>query len=251
MSYEAILTEDGSHTLYSKEFSQHYHNRKDGALNESLSKHIIPAITYHENKDELHILDICFGIGYNSLATLYYLKEQNKDKKIYIYSPEFDLSLIKSLKDFSYPKEFDEFLPIVQKVSNELCYEDENIYIEVYNTDARKYLDILKEKDIKIDIVYQDAFSSDVNPTLWTKEYFKQIASILNNDAIITTYSVATPVRLSIWENDINIYEYIAKNTNKSTIALNKKDIDANYKYVDMNLKLQRNPTAKSLLDNQ
>ncbi|MEA3353157.1 MAG: MnmC family methyltransferase [Campylobacterota bacterium] len=214
-----------------------------------MSKHIVPALTYQKEKQALYILDICFGIGYNTLATLYYLLKNSIDKKVYIYSPEFDEDLIKSLKDFNYPKEFEPFKKIIEKISNNFKYEDENLYIEVYKGDARRYLKELKKRDISVDIVYQDPFSSDVNKALWTKEYFTDIKAILSSDAVITTYSIATPVRLSMWENGISIYEYKADNTNRSTMGLNKTVIDKNYKYIDMELKKERNKDAKALYD--
>ncbi|MEA3554923.1 MAG: MnmC family methyltransferase [Campylobacterota bacterium] len=249
-----ILTSDGTYTLYSKEFEQNYHSAKEGALNESLSKHIIPALTYHKEKKELNILDICFGIGYNTLATLYYIKQNNLDIKVNIFSPEFDKELLLSLKDFNYPDEFKEFQNIIDILSSKLYYKDENITIEIFNGDAREYIQNLNSttKETKgFDIVYQDAFSSDVNRLLWTQEYFKEISSILSDDAIITTYSIATPIRLSIYNNDLKIYEYKPENSNRITIALNKKEIhkDINYKYIDMELKQQRNKTAKALKD--
>ena len=246
MGFEPIQTNDGTHTLYSREFNQHYHNRKDGALNESLSKHIIPAFGYFEGKKkELNILDICFGIGYNTLSTLYYIKKNNLDIKVNIYSPEFDLELIHALKDFKYPKEFEGFLPVIKILSKDLFYKDEKIMIEIFNGDAREYI---KKLD-NIDIIYQDAFSSDVNKALWTVEYFHDIAALCSDDAIITTYSVATPVRLSIQRNGFSIYDYASEGTNRSTIALNKKEKDLRYKYVDMELKLHRNPEAKPIFD--
>lgn len=247
MGYGLIVTNDGSNTLYSQEFKQHYHNRRDGALNESFSKHIIPALQYHKDKKELNILDICFGIGYNTICTLHYIKKYNLNIKLNIYSPEFDTNLINSLKDFEYPQQLQEFKYIIDKLSNDLTYHDDNINIEIFNGDAREYIKVLKN----IDIVYQDPFSSDVNRSLWTTEYFKDIAELLSDDAIITTYSVATPVRLSMYKNGLSIYEYTAKNTNKSTIALNKKDIDTNYKFVDMEIKMQRNKNAKPLYDKE
>jgi hypothetical protein len=36
------------------------------------------------------------------------------DVKVEIYSPEFDLELIKSLEKFEYPKEFDEINQIIK-----------------------------------------------------------------------------------------------------------------------------------------
>ena len=251
-----ILTNDGTYTLYSKEYNQNYHSAKEGALNESLSKHVIPALTYHKDKKELNILDICFGLGYNTFATLYYIKQNNIDIKLNIYSPEFDKKLLLSLRDFNYPKEFREFKNIIDILSTEFKYNDNNINIEIFNGDAREYIKELKNSSKKtksFDIVYQDAFSSDVNKLLWTQEYFKQIKSILNHDAIITTYSIATPIRLSIYNNNFKIYEYKPNNSNRITIALIKKEIhkDINYKYIDMELKQQRNKIAKPLKDNE
>ena len=67
---EIVTTNDGTFTLYSKEFDECYHSTKDGALNESLNKHIIPAFNLAPKKDKITILDICYGLGYNTLSTL-------------------------------------------------------------------------------------------------------------------------------------------------------------------------------------
>lgn len=99
--------------------------------------------------------------------------------------------------------------------------------------------------------MYQDAFSSDVNKLLWTQEYFAQIKKILKEDAIITTYSIATPIRLSIYNNGLEIYEYKPDNSNRITLAFNKKERNSYYKYVDMKLKQKRNIAAKPLHDKE
>ncbi len=210
---------------------------------------MIPAITYHKKKKELYILDICFGLGYNTLATLLYIKQQNLKIKVNIFSPEFDTKLLHSLATFKYPKEFQEFQEIITTLSSHYKYSDKTIKIELFNGDARKYLKNLYKRKIKFDIVYQDPFSSEVNPSLWTVQYFKDIASILKNDAILTTYSIATPIRLSIYTNNLLIYEYKPINSNRITIALNKKQINNQFKFIDMELKKIRNKTAKPLYD--
>ena len=242
-----IKTSDGSFTLYNRAFKQHYHSVKEGALNESLHKYVIPSITFHKDKKELNILDICFGLGYNTLATIYYVQKHKLNIKLNIYSPESDIELIKTLKEFSYPKELEKLSYIIKSLSNTLEYSDKDISIQIYNGDARKYIKTLKN----IHIVYQDAFSSDVNRLLWTKEYFSDITNLLTNNGIITTYSIATPIRLSMYENNLHIYEYKSIYTNKITIALKNRliDINTNYKYIDMELKKQRNTDAKALED--
>jgi len=78
-------------------------------------------------------------------------------------------------------------------------------------------------------------------------EYFNDIYKLLKDEAIVTTYSIATPVRLSMYESGLNIYEIQGTNKRKSTIGLkNKSDL---YKYIDMDLKKQRNKEAKALRD--
>ena len=238
-------TQDGTNTLYSKKYKQHFHSLRDGALNETLSKHIIPAFKFSHKEKELNILDICFGIGYNTFATIYYMKKNNIDTKVNFYSPELDKSLIKSLKNFKYPKEFDEIKHIIEAVSNEQFYQDSQFKIEVFIGDARVYISTLS----KIDIVYQDAFSSDVNKELWTKEYFKDIVDILNFDALITTYSIATPVRLAMSENGLYIYEFNPTKSRKATIVSNNLLDCKELKPINMEKKKQNNPNAKALVD--
>lgn len=244
MNYEIAKTSDGSNTYFSKEYNQHYHDIKEGAIKESLSKHIIPSIEYSKNKEKLIILDICFGLGYNTFSLLYYLKKNNINKKLHIISPELDCELIKKLEDFEYPKEFDFLKDIIKEVSQKCFYEDENLKIEIKIGDAREYL---KSCDEKFDIVFQDAFSSEVNKELWTKQYFELIYNVFKEDAILTTYSIATPVRLSMSENGFFIHE--ARASEKRRITLAFKKIQDNYKYIDMELKKLRNKEAKPLLD--
>ncbi len=242
--YKVVITKDGSKTLFSQQYNQHYHNIDEGATFESLSKHIIPAFTFHKNKNTLNILDICFGLGYNTLATIYYIKKQKINTKVNIYSPELDEILISSLKEFEYPKEFKELKNIIIKLSEDKYYKDTQFNITIKIGDAREYLNSLK---IKFDIIYQDAFSSEVNNELWTKEYFDILYKLSHNDTIITTYSIATPVRLSMYEAGFNIYEYIPK-IKKQTLAFKSKQ-NILGKFIDMELKKQRNTQARALKD--
>lgn len=244
MNNDFVKTNDGSNTLYSSKYNQHFHDVKTGAIKESLIKHVIPALDYHKNKNSLKILDICFGLGYNTLSTIYYVKKNFPNTKIEIYSPEFDLELIKSLKNFKYPKEFLNLSNIIKQLADKQKYEDESIKIDLFIGDAREYIKNIKD----IDIVFQDAFSSEVNRELWSVEYFKDIFKATNETSILTTYSIATNVRLSLYEAGFKIYEINPIGEKKQTIAFKSKiDIDA--KYIDMQLKKQRNKEAKAIYD--
>jgi len=238
------LSEDGSYTAYSKEYDEHYHSTKDGALYESLVKHVIPAFKCMEDKKSIDILDICYGLGFNTLATIYYYKKNFMSSKLNIYSPELDASLLKSLLNFTYPKEFDDLKQIIIKLSIDGVYEDENLYIEVFLGDAREYV---RRFENKFDIVYQDAFSPSTNPILWTKEYFSDISKAIKNDGILTTYSIAFKIRRALYENGFKLYENKGEGFRVATIA-SKQELKE-FNLVNMEHKISCNIGIQPLSD--
>ena len=238
------LSEDGSYTAYSKEYDEHYHSTKDGALYESLVKHVYPAFKIKQNQETINILDICFGLGFNTLATVYYHQQNNLTCKVSIYSPELDSTLINSLNNFTYPKEFDGFKKVISDLVKYGVYDDEYFHIEIFLGDAREYI---KRFDDKFDIVYQDAFSPSSNPILWTLEYFKDIKTSIKDDGVLTTYSIALATRLALYKNDFNLYINSGENFRDATVASSSK-LDE-FKKVDMEHKILCNRDAKPLRD--
>ncbi len=107
---------DGSMSAYNAEFDECYHSLKDGALNESLYKHIYPSLqhckthygdTLEALPNALYVLDICFGLGYNTLALLSTLARGQIlgvpfTGKVKIYSPEKDESVFKMLHNLCF-----------------------------------------------------------------------------------------------------------------------------------------------------
>lgn len=259
---DLLLCEDGSHTLYSHDFDEPYHSTKDGALHESLEKHVKPALGIQKNKEKLVILDICFGLGYNTFSTLYYIKKHKLKTKVHILSPEFDEALVHSLEHFTYPQEYASIAHIIQTVAKDLRYEDEQFKIEVLLGDARESIRGLTSNDLlqgnesfagltplkeKIDIIYQDAFSPAHNPLLWTKEWFADVRAVAKEDAVLTTYSTAAAIRLGLYENDFYLHIHRAEKMRDSTVASRKKL--EGFEYIDMELKKVRNTQARSLRD--
>jgi len=239
-----ILCEDGTHTLYSEAFNEPYHSTKDGALHESLEKHVRPALGLKSDKASLRILDICFGLGYNAFATLYYIKSQNLSTKVHIISLEFDEALVRSLGGFGYPPEFDTLTEIIQAVSRDFYYEDAQFKIEILPGDARESVPKIQSK---VDIVYQDAFSPAHNPLLWTREWFAAVRAVCYEDAVLTTYSTAAAVRLGLHENGFKLFIHRAEKMRFSTVA--SLQMLEGFEYIDMALKKLRNPDARSMRD--
>jgi len=226
--YKEVKTKDNTFTLKSLEYNECYHS-SEGALKETYYKHVSVGFDVVKKK-EIRILDICFGLGYNTFSAVL---NRPQNAKLKIFSPELDLELIKSLKNFKYPKEFEKIGDIINSISENLYYKDEFVEIEVKNIDAREYIKNLKD----IDIVYQDAFSPKVNRELWTIEYFKDIKKILNKNGVITTYSVATPIRCALYKLGFKLFTHKDNFIRKGTIAT-LKEID--YPKVDFEEKLKR-----------
>jgi len=245
-----VKTEDGTFTAKSGLFDECYHSTRDGALKESLKKHVEPAFSLlgsrkqGTGKGAVTILDICFGLGYNTLATLHYLDREGLNTPVHIYSPEFDKALVRSLVDFPYPKEFAPYRDVIDSITEKGVYENAKIRIEVIFGDAREFL---HATDLFFDIVYQDAFSPKKNPLLWTKEYFADLAVRLAPDAIVTTYSSATPVRMGMVENGLHVYVPPSSDVRSGTIASPSADLPL--EPIDMVLKKERNPDAAPLCD--
>lgn len=83
--FEGYFTLDGSVGLYSARDNDIYHSVY-GALSEAYDKFICPANLneYFEKNNKIEILDICYGIGYNTKSFLNYFLEniyQKKNKK--------------------------------------------------------------------------------------------------------------------------------------------------------------------------
>ncbi|MDD4855679.1 MAG: MnmC family methyltransferase [Sulfuricurvum sp.] len=239
-----IQSEDGSYTAYSAQYDEHYHSTKDGALNESLKKHVEPAFALHCDKEHLKIIDICFGLGLNTLATLYYRDTYFPNMTLEIYSPELDGELVASLVDFPYPEIFEPYRNVIADLAASGEHEDDRTRITVEITDARV---AMRELAGIWNVCYQDAFSPSSNPALWTREYFADAARLMGDEGIVTTYSMALATRLALYENGLNIYLNQGERYRTATVA-SARELES-FEKVDMEHKIACNPHATSLRD--
>ncbi len=241
-----VQSEDGSFTAYSPEYNEHYHSTKDGALYESLVKHIQPAFLLHPHKKHLKIIDICFGLGFNTLATLYYRDTHCPDTTLEIFSPELNGKLVTSLVSFPYPEIFASYLPIIALLVEKGIYEDVNTKITVAITDARI---AMRELSGSWDVCYQDAFSPSANPLLWTREYFADVARLMGDEGIVTTYSIALAIRIALHENGFNVYLNTGEGYRSSTVA--SRRLLFAFEKIDVEHKMKCNPDIRALRDDQ
>ncbi|MBN1499291.1 MAG: hypothetical protein JW982_04010 [Spirochaetes bacterium] len=206
--YKMVVTEDGSSSLYSENFTELMHTRH-GAFNESLEKHVIPSLILNKEKKQLNVLDIGFGMGYNILALLTEIK---KNQCIHIDSFEFDRGYIEFLRNLQFNDEKDIYYSKIFSAFENGTYSDGIISISVHFGDARTSLLNLLNNGRLYDAVFQDPFSPSKNCELWTLDYFKLIYKLMCDDAVLTTYSNAFQVRRAMSEAGF----YLARNVNSS-----------------------------------
>lgn len=86
--YEPYYTEDGSIGLYSYADKDVFHS-KFGALTEAWEKFIIPSGIDKNSNQEIKVLDVCYGIGYNTKALMSFFINKNKIYKKNIFQKSF------------------------------------------------------------------------------------------------------------------------------------------------------------------
>lgn len=222
------LSSDGSYTLFNNEKQESYHGLKDGAVRETLFKHIFPAFEYAKFKENIRVLDICFGLGYNSFFTLRHFLFKQYPQILEIYSPEKDCGLLQELLKFPYPEEISllDAIPIKQileKIIQGGRFDNGHWSLECFVGDAQQYLQSFEDQFF--DIAYQDAFSPVKNPELWSEEYFILLYAKLKEEGIVTTYSQSGVVRDNAKKAGFYVYEIRQEQVRNSRI-FSKKEIN-------------------------
>lgn len=193
--------------MFSEQYQEHFHT-KSGAIEETFKKHAEPA----QVKDGFKILDICFGIGYNTLAALHLAKN------LKVVALENDRKVLKQMQEIQAP-EYAEYEKVKMAAKN-LHYKNENFEINIILGDARE---TIKQAGTNFDAVFLDPFSPQTCPELWTVEFMVDICKVMKKNAILTTYSYARKVRDNLAAAGFDVRDGpIVGRRSPSTIAVKK-----------------------------
>ena len=202
-----VLTDDGSYSINSKEINHKIEtlHTSTGAISESFEKFIKPMkFNYDEN---ITILDICAGLGYNTSAAIAdFIK--NSDNNLTVDMVEISKATLacgllvpSPIPEHDITKKAIEEQLISEKYATlnlEKTQIPDNISINVYIEDARQT--VQKLKDNSYDAIFLDPFSQNMAPELFSLEFFKEFKRIIKNDGIIATYTSSAPVRAAFIE---------------------------------------------------
>lgn len=186
-----IVTDDGSITFHSSEYDEAYHS-VSGALTEADKKYA--EVCGIAERDEVDILDICFGLGYNSAAAI----DRFRGRKLRIIGLEIYQGIIDEIvrlvDEEEYPFECGEMMKKVAATGGVARGWKEGIVdVKLVMGDARETIKTLK--DSSFDCVFLDPFSPKKCPELWTEEFFSEIYRVLRKGGKVATYSCARVVR--------------------------------------------------------
>ena len=197
-----VLTDDGSYSISSKEINHKVEtlHTSTGAISESFEKFIRPMKFNYD--EDIAILDICAGLGYNSSAAI---ADFMKHSKANLTIDMVEISKATFACGLLVPSPIPEHDITKKAIEDELIKQDyahvslekaeipENISLNVYIEDARQTVQRLD--DNAYDAIFLDPFSQNMAPELFSLEFFKEFRRVIKDDGIIATYTSSAPVR--------------------------------------------------------
>lgn len=197
-SFQIQPTEDGSFTFFSTEFGETFHS-SSGARQEARLKFVQPLdLMEKARQPSVRLLDICYGLGYNTGAALEAIWAVNPQCYVEAIALELDPAVPKAaiahhLTDIWH----DSTIEIWQKLATNHQIQTNQLRATLSIGDARKTIQQVCQ-NFQADAIFLDPFSPPVCPQLWTVEFLGLVAKCLKPDGRIATYSCSAAVRSAL-----------------------------------------------------
>jgi tRNA U34 5-methylaminomethyl-2-thiouridine-forming methyltransferase MnmC len=193
------VTQDGSYTFFSTEFGETFHSVQ-GARAEAFQKFAeATRLAQKAQSPSICLLDVCYGLGYNTAAALETLWRINPHCEIELYGLELDPTVPAGalmpdlLSCWSTPVQ-----TVLTNLGQIHCHRQDRLSAQLLLGDARQTVNTLIQKGFKADAIFFDPFSPQHCPQLWSIEFFQAIAQCLAPDGILSTYSRSAAVRTAL-----------------------------------------------------
>jgi tRNA U34 5-methylaminomethyl-2-thiouridine-forming methyltransferase MnmC len=188
-------TQDGSYTFFSNEFGEAFHSSQ-GAKAEAFQKFADATdLVQKAKQDSVKLLDVCYGLGYNTAAAIEVIWQVNPDCHIEVYGLELDATVPIAASHL-----LNGWSTQVQSILKTLAqnYQDhrQNLKAELLIGDARQTIQTLQ--NFQADAIFFDPFSPRRCPQLWTIEFFQLVAQYLAPTGKLSTYSRSASVRTAL-----------------------------------------------------
>ena len=158
-----FLTADNSESFMNEVVGESYHSHT-GGVEEALKKYAVPCkIKELAKTGKLSILDVCFGMGYNSAMAISVALEENPDCEIEVIGLEYDPNIISKIQEVNPAILF--FIHYKQLTPQKLEFKQGKVSVKVLLGDARETCKELPENHF--DAVFFDPFSPKTAPEMW------------------------------------------------------------------------------------
>ncbi|MEH1814502.1 MAG: MnmC family methyltransferase [Nostoc sp.] len=201
------LTADGSFTFVSQEFGESFHSHY-GAQQESFCKFVEPTqLATAAQKPVLRLLDVCYGLGYNTAAALQTIWAVNPSCCVEVIGLELNPAVPQAaiahqlFDNWNY-----NYIEILKKLAFEHQVQTPCLKAKLLIGDARTTIALVRQSGFWADAIFLDPFSPPQCPQLWTVEFIKQLSLCLHPDGLLATYSCAAAVRTALLSAGLVIY---------------------------------------------
>lgn len=204
--WEPQPTSDGSYTFFSQEFGESFHSR-DGARAEALLKFAKATdLVAKAEQKTLRLLDICYGLGYNTAAALEVIWAVNPDCQVEVVGLELDGSV--PIAAIASPL-LAVWSPRVQAVLQAIAVQHQvtapALHASLILGDARQTIPSLIGRSFSADAIFFDPFSPRRCPQLWSVEFLAQVIQCLAATGKLATYSRSAAVRTALLQTGVQI----------------------------------------------
>lgn len=217
--YVPQLTADGSFTFFCAEFGEAFHSHY-GAHQEAQLKFVEPtqlrqkaqqhgscfkgrsmegADAHNALPQSLRLLDVCYGLGYNTAAALATIWAVNPSCYVEVVGLEFNSAVPQAAIAHHLLSSWPQPIPqILTQLATEHQVQTNRLQASLLIGDARATIRLVQQSGFLADAIFLDPFSPPVCPQLWTVEFLERVALCLDLRGLIATYSSAAAVRTAL-----------------------------------------------------
>jgi tRNA U34 5-methylaminomethyl-2-thiouridine-forming methyltransferase MnmC len=192
-------TQDGSFTLFSTEFNEAFHSQY-GAKQESFLKFAVPTrLPILAERGFVRLLDICYGLGYNTAAALQTIWQVNPHCHVEVIGLELNPAVpIAAISYQLFDSWEDKYIKILTQIAFEHQIQIDHLQATLLIGDARNLILQIHESGFQADAIFLDPFSPPQCPQLWTVEFIQKVSEYLHPNGLLATYSCAAAVRTAL-----------------------------------------------------
>lgn len=200
MTFAPQLTADGSFTFFSSEFEEAFHSHF-GARREAQEKFVEPCRLKEIAlaRDRVRILDICYGLGYNSAAALQAIGLVNPLCRVELIGLECNRLVPQRAIAHHLLQQWNPPIPShLQTLAKSYRVNAPTLDARLLIGDARATLQQVCNSGFQADAIFLDPFSPPKCPQLWTIEFLQRVVCCLKPTGILATYSSAAATRATL-----------------------------------------------------